>query len=287
MRMRWSGVALLLLATACQTEPTKVTETPPQPWARTSALTDKSSKPLKMTDDTVVLDARSEFDYGLAHWSDSIHFGWKHLLKDPTKLYSLVDAKTASDRLSMMGIDIHTPVLVIGYGRKGEGDEGRLAWTLLYYGLEDVQTVSVDGLDVYFTHRQTPPHKSVAFWTADPRDQMIIDRDAFLGKFTKPHKGKIVLLDVRSKDEYFNRKGNHKTPDLGAMQMEWKEFYAEDGRPKKSMRSQLQNLGIKLDDEIITISNHGTRSGAAAYALAVLGFRNVRNFVEGWDSLAK
>jgi thiosulfate/3-mercaptopyruvate sulfurtransferase len=281
-------ILLLVLSGACQTKPTKAVETPPQPWAR---LAEKTKKPLKLTDDTVVLDSRNDFDYGLAHWSDSVHFSWRNLLLDPTKPWSLMDGRTATDRLALLGIQPRTPILVIGYGLKGVGDDGRLAWTLVYYGLEDVQTVSIDGLDVYFTHQETPPLRNVPPWTADVRDDMVIDRNAFLNAAMKPRKnnGKSVfILDVRSKEEYFSRKGSdYETPDLRAVQIDWKEFFSEDGRPKKSIRKKLQQIGVKLDDEIITISNHGTRSGAVAYALTALGFQDVRNFLGGWESLLK
>src|SRR4051812_24398795 len=122
-------IAVVCLATlsACQSKPTKAVDTPAPAWSR---LIEKTLQPLKLSEDTVVLDARNEFDYGLAHWSTSIHFGWPNLVVEEKNPAGLVDPRAAAQRLSLIGIDPKTPVVVIGYGQKGSGEEGRLAWTL-------------------------------------------------------------------------------------------------------------------------------------------------------------
>ena len=85
--MTWSrgfGLLLLILLVACQTPPTKVTESAtPTAWA--SKIAETTKKPLKLNDETVVLDSRSEFEYGLAHWSTSVRFGWENLVQDAKK----------------------------------------------------------------------------------------------------------------------------------------------------------------------------------------------------------
>jgi thiosulfate/3-mercaptopyruvate sulfurtransferase len=283
MKWLWS-FALLLLISACKTPPpTKIIEQQPEPWTR---LTEKTSKPLKLTEETVVLDSRSDFDYGLAHWSYSIHFTWKDLNDDPTKPWRLIDPHSAARKLGLLGIGPKTPVLVIGYSNNGSAEDGRLAWTLTYFGLEDVQTVSVNALDVYFTHQDSSPAKNVAPWNSTPKINLAIDRYDFLQAIAPPTKWHVI--DVRSEKEYFDRTGDHyATADIHALQIEWKEFFSEDGRPNKAIKSKLKAIGVKPEDSIIVISNHGIRSSAAAYALTALGFHRVRNFLEGWDSLRK
>jgi thiosulfate/3-mercaptopyruvate sulfurtransferase len=287
--LRLIGFFLLGLA-ACQNKPTKITESPPpQAWA--ARMTETTKKPLKLSDNTVVLDSRSDFDYGLAHWSSSVHFTWEKLVQDAHKPWLMIDARSAQRKLALLGIQPKTPVVVIGYGHKGAGDEGRLAWMLLYYGINDVQTVSVDGLDVYFTHQETPARKNSEIWDTPARSDLIIGKDDFLQLATSPRqqgKHTVYIIDVRSKEEYFNRTDqNSETPDLHALQIDWHEFFGDDGRPVKSIRSKLHDIGVKNDDEVVLISGHGSRSAAAAYALIALGFKNVRTFLGGWDALAK
>jgi 3-mercaptopyruvate sulfurtransferase SseA len=202
----------------------------------------------------------------------------------------MLDARTAQRKLALLGIHPKTPVVVIGYGHKGSGDEGRLAWALLYYGVNDVQTVSVDGLDVYFTHQETPARKNAEIWDTPVRENFVMDRADFIHMAMSPRKSNehtTYIIDVRSKDEYFNRNEDYETPDLHALQIDWHEFYGGDGRPQKSIRSKLHGVDVKDEDMIVLISNNGVRSCAAAYALMALGFKHVRVFLGGWDALVK
>jgi 3-mercaptopyruvate sulfurtransferase SseA len=211
-------------------------------------------------------------------------------VQDPKKPWLLVDKLTAQKRLGLLGIRPRTPVVVIGYGPKGKGEEGRLAWLLLYYGIDDVQTVSVNGLDVYFTHQDSQPRINSEAWDTPVREQFLIDRNQFLNAAMSNRKTgnhAIHIIDVRSKDEYNNKNVQYETPDLRALQIDVHEFFSEDGRPAKSVRSKLRGIGVKMDDEVILISSDSVRSSAAAYSLLALGFKNVRNFLGGWESLVK
>jgi 3-mercaptopyruvate sulfurtransferase SseA len=282
------GLLLFLFLSACQQAPTKIVEAPQMPWAR---LTETTAKPLKLTDSTVVVDARSDFDFGLGHWSSAYHLPWEALAGDTKKPSSLLTPEKAIQKLALLGITPKTPVIVIGYGLKGHGEEGRVAWALAYYGIEDVQTVSVNGLDVYFTHEDSPQRRNADPWTPKVRDQMLINRTDFIQAVTSPRQteaGKVFIVDVRSKEEYFSRKQEeYETPDLRSIQIDWHEFYREDGRPSKKTKKQLTSVGVGVDDEVIVIDSDGLRSSAAAYALTALGFHHVQNFIGGFDSLLK
>src|SRR5262249_31742786 len=156
--------------------------------------------------------------------SSSIHFTYENLLEDPRKPWILMHPHSAQSRLGLLGIQPGTPVVVIGYGTKrGHGEEGRLAWALLYYGINDVQTVSIDGMDVYFTHQETPQPTNSEVWSEPVREQFVISRDDFIRAATSPRqhgKHSVFIIDARSKDEYFNRTGGDSdTPDLRALQI--------------------------------------------------------------------
>jgi len=251
-----------------------------------SRIQDKAKVPLKVFDETIVLDARSAFSYGLGHWSEAIHFPWEKLSesietgqlpKDPSKVWR---------SLSLIGVDPLTPVIVVGDGIKGSGEEGRLAWALLYYGLIDVQTVAQDAIDIYLTQTPTRPQKNVQMWRKDPRESLRIDRQEFMKKVVLPRVSpdgrKALFIDVRSKEEYFSKSGGvYNEPDIEALHIEWKEFFGEDGRPNLKIRKQILALGYSLEDEVILFSNRGVRSGAASYSLIANGFKRVRNFVPG------
>lgn len=248
-----------------------------------SRIEDKAKIPLKITDETVILDARSSFDYGLGHWSEAIHFPWQKLSESAQTGQLPKDPAKAARSLSLVGIDPLTPVIVVGEGHKGEGEEGRLAWTLIYYGLNDVQTVSQTGIDIFLTQTETKPRENKPLWQPSPREDLRIGREEFLKKVMQPrtkNSKKTLFIDVRSKEEYFAKKGEfYKEPDIQALHMEWKEFYQPDGRPDLRLRRKLKALGYSLDDEIIVFSDRGVRSSAAAYSLIANGFNQVKNFI--------
>src|SRR6476659_7528071 len=58
-----------------------------------------------------------------------------------------------------MGIGPDTPVLVIGKGLSSDGEEGRVAWTLAYLGVKNVQFSEMESLKFRLTNsvEQNPP----------------------------------------------------------------------------------------------------------------------------------
>lgn len=268
-----------LVSSGCSNLQTRGNETS-DPFSR---IEDKAKLPLKVYEDTLVLDARTSFAYGLGHWSEAIHFPWEKLSESESTGQLLKDTEKAQRSLSLIGIDPQTPVIVVGDGLKGQGEEGRLAWSLIYYGVVDVQTVAQDGVDIFLTKNATRPPENKPVWTKDTREEMRIGKEEFLKKVMAPRqvgKRKVLFIDVRSKDEYFAKQGQvYLEPDIQALHMEWKEFFQKDGRPDLKVKNRLRALGYSADDEIIVFSRRGVRSAAAAYSLIANGFDHVRNFV--------
>src|SRR5690606_26112281 len=124
-----------------------------------------------------------------------------------------------------------SPVIVVGDGKEGSGEEGRLAWTLLYLGAPDVQIADVDALKLRFSNEVPPPRENAATWEPDVRESIVADRREVLDAIAK--KSKTFILDVRTKNEYFSKTPNlqYELPDLGAIHMPWTEFLTDEGRP--------------------------------------------------------
>lgn len=268
---------------ACQLAPTKTSE---REHRELSPLIEKTGRPIEITDKTVVLDARSAFDYGLNHIGNSIGFSWENLAENASTGEVMRDGHKAALRLSLVGIDLKTPVVVVGYGSNGGGEEGRLAWNLLYLGLQDVQVSDVDTFRKSWTQKPTPAPANVPIWKATPHTEYVIGKKAFL-KLALDAKGQIKnrvqIVDVRSANEY--AKESPQKIDISTLHIPWKEFYTATGRPDPDLKKKILALGIRQDDRIVLVSKHGVRSGAAAYALMALGFTHVENFTGGWRSL--
>lgn len=290
--MRFVYLFAVLVLSGCQTAPTKVSETQVRQF---DVLLDKTTKPLELSDSTVVLDTRSSFDYGLNRISGSIHFPWESLAEDSSgkKGDVLKDRHKAALRLALQGLDPKTPVVVVGYGvpAGSRGEAGRLAWNLLLFGFHDVQTANVEVFRKTFTQSPTPAAKNVPITKIDERSNVIVSSEEF-SKLAQDPKSRMAthtfVLDVRSEKEYLNKDEKvPRAPDINSINVEWTEFFTKQGRPDPRIAAKLSAIGIGPKDRVIVVSNRGVRSGAAAYALLALGFQNVQNFAGGWNSILK
>jgi 3-mercaptopyruvate sulfurtransferase SseA len=276
--MRSLLFALTALAfLGCQMKPTKVSEVHHREF---ELLVDKTAKPLKIEEGVVVLDARSSFSYGLNHINGAISFGWEKLTEDVKTGELLRDKTIGARRLSLVGIKPRTPVIVVGEGPKGNGAEGRLAWQLIYFGLQDVQTANNDLFRDFWTPNATPDPQNAEAWEPAIHDEFLIPKAEFV-KLAADAKGRverrIFLIDARPPDEYLkaSKKISKKQPDIGAINVPWTEFFKSDGRPNPSIQMKLETLGIKMADRIVFSSAPATAM-PAAYALIALGFRHVQ-----------
>ena len=133
-------LSLLGLSISCSQKPTKVYQSK-QGFSR--LIQEKAKKPIKITANTIVIDARSRFDYTMAHYPDAEHLLWESFSQSGGRYPGRIqeDLEAARQRLQLKGLTPERPIVVVGYGTKGKGEAGRLAWTLLYFGFEDVQIV--------------------------------------------------------------------------------------------------------------------------------------------------
>ena len=288
---KFSRVCFLatVVLTGCQIAPpqTQVTETRAREFVQ---IIEKADRALEVGPLSVVLDVRSNFDYGLNHVVNSLHFPWSSLAEKESTGEPLRDLHQAALRLSLLGLTPATSVVIVGYGpAAGRGEEGRLAWNLLYLGFRDVQVAGVEVLRKSMTHQASPAAQNVPLWKIESRPELQIGKSEFLNLALNPKlrlERHVHIIDVRSEKEFLNKvPGKKKQPDITAINIEWRNFFARDGRVEARFRSRLSELGIQAHDQVVVVSDRGVRSGAAAYALLALGFEHVQNFTGGWNSL--
>ena len=130
-------------------------------------------------------------------------------------------------------------------------------------------------------------NKNAKVWSPRPIIKLDVDREEVVGAVTGRNKERIVLIDVRSKREYFKKNlgDRYSEPNLQALNIPWKEFYTRSGRPNLAMKDQLVGVGIRPSDRILVISNKGVRSAAVNYALLTMGFKNAGNVSGGVKEL--
>jgi rhodanese-related sulfurtransferase len=118
-------------------------------------------------------------------------------------------------------------------------------------------------------------------------DEMVVDavdvETAWKGLTTSPRS---QLVDVRTRAEW-TYVG---IPDLGpvgkrAVLVEWQTFpdQAVDPRFVERLAGELKALGVQMEDDLFFICRSGTRSLAAAKAMAEAGFRKCHNIADGFE----
>ncbi|MGE4130356.1 MAG: rhodanese-like domain-containing protein [Bdellovibrionales bacterium] len=281
-----TGLLSIFLFLGCQSKPTRVGESQSREFA---LIIDKVDKPLKLSDHSVILDARSSFDYGLNRVTGSQHLTWESLAESSQTGELMRDRRRLAQRLALFGLKPDRPIIVLGNGPRGGGEEGRLAWTLVYFGFRDVQISSVELFRKNMTQLPSPAPENVEPTDLEGNFGLVVDKKEFQRWAENPKdraESRVWILDVRSEGEYFNKtKGAPKVVDIGALNVEWKQFFTDMGRPNVKIREILAALGVQPKDRIIVVSNKGIRSSAAAYALLAIGFHRVENFLAGYRIL--
>lgn len=281
--------ALSLCLAGCQLAPTKTRETPERKYEGASGLT----APIRLTPETVVIDARPAFEFSVAHVPHSINLQWNDFTVHTDRENQGVlqpDLGAIARRLARAGLQPSGHVLVVGQGRGGEGEEGRIAWMLAYFGFKNVQFAALDSLKFRLTNiSEENPLKSAPPWTLETVESLLVPRAEL--QFVMNHNGveepiaynagskPVVyrILDVRDADDYLGRSGfgaRHRVPNMGAINIPWKEFFDAGLRVRPEMLAKLSSVGIKPEHRIIVLDADGLASADVTMALRALGFNN-------------
>ncbi len=131
--------------------------------------------------------------------------------------------------------------------------------------------------------KEPPMTQNKPYWKPEVMESLAVDVKDFKAQALNGGEGTIIL-DVRSQQEFALRNVSQtKGVQARVANIEWTEFFGDKGLPKKQVENILLERGISKDTKILLISNHGVRSGAAAYALDYLGYKKVSNFAGGYE----
>ncbi len=268
-----------LLFLGCQHQPTKILH------QDSAVATEGQSVESLMSGQPVILDVRPAFEFNLAHVPGAINVRWEDFSQTQPSSRGLLqsDLFSVARRLSLIGIDPQSKILVLGKGRQGQGEEGRVAWTLKVLGVESVHTL----LHTVYRERnpvsEAPPVQNKSYWKPQVNEDLRIDFSTFKKQMAQKNTN-VVVFDVRSPPEFSLRNlSQMKNVHAKVLNIFWQDFFTDKALPRRDIVSVLEQQGLKKESSIVVISNHGVRSGAVVYALQVLGFKNVRNFAGGYE----
>lgn len=307
------GIFLLLpFFFGCNVAPTKTYES--QPLSRSGkTLTAKvgTVDPIEIKTDTIVIDTRPPFVYSLSHLPGSINLSWQEFTETSLKKRGILvkDLFAKARRLARTGISIDSNVVVIGDGKDGHGEEARLAWTLQFMGVKNVEFVGKNYFDQarwVGSHVKEAPKTEATMWKPILQPQLLVTKEEvkkylIKNKDLKPKdptkvmegeigsgkmtKGRTKIIDCRPSKEYLGGSGLNFSPDVDVVNIEWSEFITEQGRPDPSILNKLRSIGIGSDSRILVLSQSGLESAVVVMTLQKLGLGDVGHVAGGIDEI--
>lgn len=236
-------------------------------------------------DKPLILDVRPAFEFNLSYVPGAVNVRWEDFSQSNPNSRGLLqsDLFALARRLSLIGLDPDTKVVVLGKGDQGTGEEGRVAWTLKVLGVVDVYTLLHTSYRQMNVTKDVPPPENKPYWKPQIQDGLTVSLKDFREQAGKEN-SELVILDVRSAAEFsLQNLSQNKHIKALVLNLDWSEFFDEKGLPDKKVEQKLDGLKISKNTKIFILSNHGVRSGAVTYALQFLGYKKVSNFAGGYE----
>ncbi len=231
----------------------------------------------------VILDARGSIPYSFGHIKNAKPLALEdviHLSEAGTSL--VIDENQAEKLFSALGIENSKDVIV--YGEASDPSVGRIVWTLMYYGHNNVQVLEI-GFNKWLQlgypvtrDVPVPPGTKAAEGNISPQlrfkpktiQAIRADAEYIKQKLEDPS---IIILDARTPQEHFQAR----IP--GSILDNWEDGVGNAGEMLKS-KSQLQadfeRKGIKKESEIICFCHAGVRASYKYLQLKQAGYDRVK-----------
>jgi rhodanese-related sulfurtransferase len=224
---------------------------------------EKGSRPIKITADTVVLDVRTFFDYQISRLPNAIHIDHKEFSLRKLRGEDLQDrALKLARRLALLGVTPFSHVVVLGYGDRGNGEEGTVALSLLVLGVERIQMGSMRDFKFLATAKVSKALQNQRYW--EPRVVGAILCPAHAGEDA------VFVIDVSKKAPMSSGGGWQK---IAIIYKNWKEFVKkEDFSPNYGIKTALQKDEI---DSFARVMIRGPQAPIVVFSMLQMGYSRV------------
>lgn len=233
----------------------------------------------------VILDARPREKYDAGHipgarWVD--HETWKSAFVDGK------DAEGWSRRIGQLGIGPENEVVI--YDDAGSKDAARIWWIIRYWGHDHARLLNGGWAGWKSaklpTTTELPAAVKDAEFRAQPRAERLATHAQVLDLIAKRSE---QIIDSRSVGEFCgtqtldNKRGGAMP---GAKHLEWVDLIDKNTQRFKSpveLRKLFADAKVDLQAAATTHCQSGGRSSVMAFALELMGAKDVRNYYKGWS----
>lgn len=250
----------LLLVMGCAQAPTLISESDVSIIDRSMQF-EKSNRPIKITSETVVLDTRAYFDFQVSHIPNSASINAKEFSLRGSYGSDLQTKGVAiARRLALLGVNPFSHVVVIGYGDKGHGDEGTVAFTLMALGVERVQMGTVLDFRYLLRNKLDKPKPNQRNWEPRIVTSLICSPLSTDAAF-------VIDVGQAKRTTSLNAKS------LATVPIHWKEFVnKEDFSPNYRVKTRLLKDKISENTKVMV---SGQQASLVAFSLIQLGYNQV------------
>ncbi len=231
-----------------------------------------------------IIDTRSPSEYRKSHVPYAVHIDVKKLSKRSLTWHGKEKVAGWPLRYSL---GKNLPIVV--YGDGSVKNAARLWWLLRYAGFSNVQLlnggfpayVKVGGKVEQITNQADHEQKGKTV----PVSRLLATKERVL----KAHKNKKTqIVDARSKGEFCGdvKKAKRGGSIPGAIHLEWTDLLDKKTKKFKSpreLRKLFEKAGIDLKKPLITHCQSGGRASVMAFALELMGAKEVKNYYRGWS----
>ena len=273
------GMAAMLAGT---TEQPKTGQNTRYPQAKLLIEVNELNNP-KISGTFRLLDTRSKKDYDAGHiaggqWVDAAEWGKAFATGQHPEEWS--------KRIGDLGMDTDVPVIV--YGDALTPDAGRIWWILRYWGIKDVRLLN-GGWHAWEAENGTIVKETTPVSARQPKLMPQADRLATKDQLLEAlKKGQLQIVDARSEAEFCGEKEMAKRSGAipGAVHLEWIDVLDKESQRFKSpeqLAKLFRDKKIHLDQPTVTHCQSGGRAAVMAFALELMGGKDVRNYYKSWS----
>ncbi|WP_227937520.1 sulfurtransferase [Alkalihalobacillus deserti] len=234
-----------------------------------------------------VIDVRKE-GYTSGHIPGAIQFDMDLLVDNSHPIDGYLVQKESFEKV-MRNYGLKNDHTVVIYDQGGDTNATRLFYALEYFGHEDVKIVNGG----FAAWEATNKKISTSKYNINRGDFKVIEKHDLM--MTKEEvkavigKEEVVLLDVRSPEEYKGRdvrakRGGH-IPS--AINVEWKSVLNEVGvpefRPLDEIVALLEEVGASKDKKIVVYCQKANRASHMYFTLRLLGYENLSVYEGSWE----
>jgi thiosulfate/3-mercaptopyruvate sulfurtransferase len=182
------------------------------------------------------------------------------------------------------GLDVAAPVVVYGDDVR---EAARVWWILRYWGFKDARLLN-GGWAAWKSDDGRVSREAPAVKPTEPKLTASADRLATRDQVIDMLKGKDhQIVDTRSEKEFCGEQKQAKRGGAipGAKHLEWSELLDKDGRFKSAdeLRKLFKDHDISEKEPAVTYCQSGGRASVMAFALELMGAKDVRNYYRSWN----